>query len=153
MKAIVVYDSLYGNTKKVAEAIASFCGKNTKVFHVAKNSHTFDGVELLIVGSPTHGGRPSPAIREFLNTIPDNSLKGVRIVSFDTGITPEGKGFFLRMIIHMFGYAARHITKMLVEKGGKEAAKPMTFFVVEKEGPIKQGELDKIPHWLHGLHI
>ena len=75
MKTLIVYDSLYKNTEKIAKAIGIALGRGTRVSSVTEvNTDYVKSIELLIVGSPTHGGRPTPAIEEFLSKIPPHSL-------------------------------------------------------------------------------
>ena len=65
MKALIVYDSVYGNTEKVARAIgeAMTPSGEVKVLRAGDtNSSELASVGLLIVGSPVHGGRPTPAV-------------------------------------------------------------------------------------------
>ena len=71
MKTLVVYDSLYGNTEEIARAIGDAITGDVKVLRAGEASppisETFD---LLIVGSPTHGGRPTQAIQDFTKKNP-----------------------------------------------------------------------------------
>jgi len=67
MKALVVYDSLHGNTEKIAKAIGDAISGEAEVLRVgAVNSSELKPCDLLIVGSPTHGGRPTSAIQDFI---------------------------------------------------------------------------------------
>jgi flavodoxin len=85
MKVLVVYDSVYGNTGEIAKAIGDGIGEDAKVVK-AENSGPDDleSVELLIVGAPTYGGRPTPKMKEFLDAIKSTSLKDVKVAAFDT---------------------------------------------------------------------
>lgn len=76
MKTLVIYDSNFGNTKKVADAIAeTIQGKSVSVREISREM--LDKVELLIVGSPINAWRATEKVREFLNAIPQGSLVGV----------------------------------------------------------------------------
>ena len=44
-------------------------------------------------------------------------------------------------------YAAERIAKDLVKKGGRLVAEPEGFIVENKEGPLKQGELERASKW------
>jgi len=67
MRTLVVYDSAYGNTEKIAKSIGSAITGEVKTLHVGKvNPNELESLDLLIVGSPTQGGRPTPATQEFL---------------------------------------------------------------------------------------
>lgn len=142
MKTLVVYDSLYGNTEKIAHAIGDAFESEIKVVSVSKiNNSDLENIGLLIVGSPTHGGRPSKAIKDFLNNISEKFLKNISVAAFDTRISKEGRGLFIRTIINIFGNAANHIADNLKKKGRNLIIEPKGFFVQGKEGPLKDGEL------------
>ena len=87
MKALIVYDSYFGNTEKIAQAMGGVLGlqEGSIVVKVSNlKPEQLKGVELLIVGSPTRGFRPSDGIKAFLKGLPVDSLKGIRVAAFDT---------------------------------------------------------------------
>lgn len=89
-KVLIVYDSVFGNTEQVAQAIGSGLGPEEDVDILkagGTNPNQLAGLKLLIVGSPTQRFRPTPAISNLLQSIPDNSLKGVKVAAFDTRLT------------------------------------------------------------------
>ncbi|MCL4861392.1 MAG: flavodoxin family protein [Caldilineaceae bacterium] len=150
MNTMVVYDSLYGNTEKVAQAIAGAMPPfgAVRALRVGEaNLTALESTDLLIVGSPTHGGRATPAIQEFINKIPAGGLKTVRVIAFDTRISAEDKGIGLRFLMRLLGYAAGRIANRLRAKGGSLAAPPAGFIVEGKEGPLKEGELERATAW------
>lgn len=104
-------------------------------------------IDFLIVGSPTHGGRPTGAIKEFLKKIPANALKNVGVTSFDTRFSAKDKGIGVRILLRVLGYAAGRITNSLKGKGGYLAAEPEDFIVEDSEGPLKKGELERAASW------
>ena len=142
MKALIVYDSVYGNTEKIARAIAGALTPSgeVKVLRPGEvNLSDLASIDLLIVGSPTQGGRATPAIQEFLNKIPANALKNVSVASFDTR--------FSTRLVGIFGYAAGKIADSLKTKGGTLILSPEPFFVKGREGPLKEGELERAAGW------
>ena len=148
MKTFVIFDSVYGNTKAIAEAVGEGINGDVKVLNVNyADISDLKNINLLIVGSPTHGGRPSTATKTFLESIPKNVLKNIHVAAFDTGISPEGKGLFIRTIINFFNYTAKPISSSLEKKGGIVVAEPEGFIVEGKEGPLKAGELDRATRW------
>lgn len=150
MTILIVYDSLYGNTAKVAQAIAGALTPvaTVRVLRVGEaNVTALESVDLLIVGSPTQGGRATPAIQEFINKIPAGGLKNVRVIAFDTRISAEDKGIGLRFLMRLLGYAAGRIANRLQAKGGSLAVPPAGFIVEGKEGPLKEGELERAAKW------
>ena len=60
MKAFIIYDSVYGNTEKIAQAIGDGLTGDVKVVRVGDvDPSELKPCDLLIVGSPVHGGRPT----------------------------------------------------------------------------------------------
>lgn len=154
MKALVVYDSVYGNTERIAKAIAEAMGSpgEVEVLRAGEaNSSKLESLDLLIVGSPTHGGRPTPAIRVFLSKIPTDALRSVAAASFDIRFSAKDQGVGIRMLMRIFGYAAGRIAYSLKRKGAYLAKPPEGFIVEGKEGPLKQGELGRAAAWARGI--
>jgi flavodoxin len=140
MGTLVVYDSMYGNTKIVAKTIAKELPGEVEVQHVEEaDASKLGGYDLLIVGAPIHGARPSEKTRAFLDRIPASALQGVHVTAFDTRVTNK--------FILLFGTAGNKIAKKLRRKGGTLAADPAGFFVVGTEGPLKEGEVDRAKSW------
>lgn len=143
MKVLVVYDTLFGNTEQLTQTIGSALSslKEVEVVRVSKlNPKQLTGLKLLIVGSPTHGGRPTPAMQNFLNSLPESALKGINVAAFDTRLTTR--------LVAIFGYAAGRIADNLKKKGGTLIASPEGFFVKGKKGPLKDGELERAVSWV-----
>jgi flavodoxin len=153
IKALVVYDSFFGNTERIARSIGNALGRpeDVGIFRVVDvRPEQLAGLKLLIVGSPTRAFSPSPAIKKFLKSIPQNGLKGVKVAAFDTRVTDEeidSAVFILRIFVNIFGYAAKPIADRLVKKGGQLIAPPDGFFVQGMEGPLKEGELERASDW------
>jgi flavodoxin len=156
MKAMVVYDSAFGNTEKVAEAIGQALGpvEDVQVVRVGEvKTEQLFGLTLLVVGSPTQKFSPLGTITEFLKSIPQNALQGVRVAAFDTRI-PESKVAEVRILaffVRLFGYAAKPIADRLQKKGGELAAPPEGFYVSDTEGPLVEGELDRAADWARSM--
>ena len=151
MKALIVYDSMFGNTEQVAQAMATALGDQATVSACRVcdvKPEAFAGVDLLIVGSPTQGFQPTPAIKKLLDRIPAHELKGVKVAAFDTRIAIEDTGSrFLTVMVNLFGYAAKPIANRLQKKAGDLVAPPEGFIVQGKEGPLKEGELARAAAW------
>lgn len=144
MKALIVYDSTYGNTEKIAKAIGAALTGEVKVLRAGEvNPAELNAFDLLVIGSPTYGGRPMPSVAELLNKIPESAIKGKNIAAFDTRIPTK--------LAKIFGYAADRIAKNLKEKGGNLVVPGEGFFVNGKEGPLKEGELERAASWANGL--
>jgi len=150
MKCLIVYDSNFGNTEKIARAIAGAITPlgEVKVLRASEaNSSELASIDFLIVGSPTHAGRATRTIKEFLKKIPENALKNVGVTSFDTRFSAKDKGVGTRILLRILDYAAGRITENLKGKGGYLAAEPEGFIVEDSKGPLKQKELERAASW------
>ncbi len=144
MKTLVVYDSLYGNTKTIAQSIGDAIPGEVAVMHVGDVTASGLGAyDLLIIGAPTHGAKPSPDMQEFLEQIQAQALEGVKVAGFDTRMTNR--------LITLFGTAAPKIAKALKAKGGTSAGSAEGFYVTGGEGPLKDGEVERAAAWAQGL--
>jgi flavodoxin I len=152
MKALIVADSVYGNTRKVAEAIAGALD-GARVLEPADVDYgELRGLDLLLVGAPTQAGRPTPAIKAFLDNVPPGALENVRVGVFDTRIDVSTKGPVLRFLLGTVGgFAAPKIARKLHAKGGQLVAPPEGFIVEGKEGPLREGELARAAKWANAL--
>ncbi len=152
MKVLVIADSAYGNTWTIAEAMAGAFGNGTRTMRPSQvQKGDIDGVDLLLVGSPTQGGRPLPAITAFLRGLPRNRLKGVKTAAFDTRVDMAHHGFPMRMLMNVIGFAAPKIAREISAHGGLQAVPPEGFIVEGREGPLREGELDRAANWARSL--
>jgi flavodoxin len=151
MKALVIYDSFFGNTEQIAQAIGDALGspEDVEVLRVSNaKPEQLTGLKLLIVGSPTRGFRPTPAISNLLKSVPKSGLKGVKVAAFDTRIAlGDIDSRILPVFVKVFGYAAKPIADRLAKKGGELIIPPEGFFVKGSEGPLKDGELERAADW------
>jgi flavodoxin I len=144
MKTLVVYDSVYGNTERIAKAMGDAMTGEVEVLRVGEvNPSELKTFHLLIVGSPTHRGRPAPAIQDFLDKVPAPAIEGTNVAAFDTRVTTK--------LARIFGYAAGRIAGCLKKKGGTLTVSPEGFFVKGTEGPLKEGEVERAAGWAKGL--
>jgi flavodoxin I len=140
METLIVFDSKYGNTEKIAKAIYDAVNGNVRVIRASiANPAELGAVDLLIVGSPINGGRPTPAIQGFLDGLTEFSVKGKKVAAFDTR--------FSKRWVKVFGFAADKILDNLKSKGGIIASSPEGFFVKGTKGPLKEGELERAAGW------
>jgi flavodoxin len=153
MTVLVVYDSVFGNTEQVAKAIAAELEKTgpARLLSVGETKPAdLDDVELLVIGSPTRGFRPTPAIQEFVGGL---ALPAVLpAAAFDTRLDLETiHPAPLRWVVEVGGYAAGVIQDRLTEKGCDRAAEPAGFLVTGTEGPLKAGEIERAQAWVRGM--
>ena len=144
MKALVVYDSMYGNTEKVAKAIGGAISGNVRVLRGNEvTPPDLESIDLLIVGSPTQGGRPTKPIQDFLDRVSESAIKGANVAAFDTRFSSKW--------VKIFGYAAGRIARNLEKQGGVLTVPPEAFFVEGTKGPLKEGELERAASWVKGI--
>lgn len=112
MKITIVYDSIFGNTAHVAKVIAvALRGSNAVrllTVHEAKSADLAD-TDLLIVGSPTRGFRPTPTISEYVERLGTVGA-GKAAAVFDTRLDLETiEPPLLRWVVVAGGYAATRL--------------------------------------------
>lgn len=156
LQALIVYDSVYGNTHKIADAIADGIRYRIKVDTMKVADVSAESImeyDLLVVGSPTHGGRPSQAVQDFLSSITPGGLKQTHVAAFDTRFSSEDHNVGLRFLMRMIGFAAEKIEKYLVDLGGTAMFSVSGYIVKGKEGPLKEGEVNRAREWGRSLSI
>jgi len=138
MRSLVLFDTNFGNTKKIAEAIAGALGKASKAVSVAGfDIKELEGIELLVVGGPIIGWKPSENMLKFLDSLTRDQLQGVRAAAFDTRVK----------IVLLHGDAAKKIARKLKAAGAKIVARSQAFLVQGREGPLFPGEIEKAVEW------
>jgi flavodoxin len=144
MNALVVYDSKFGNTELIARAIGSALRDHAavEVLPFAQVERIPEGLDLLVVGGPTHAHGVDPALKSFLDGLPSEEIKGVGAAAFDTRF---------RMPVLIYGTAARGIAKRLDRKGAWLVVAPESFFVEHGEGPLAEGEVERAEEWARQL--
>jgi flavodoxin I len=148
VKALVIYDSWYGNTEKIAESIGSAITGDVEVLRVNEvNPSNLKSINLLIVGSPTQGFRATKLIKTFVKSLPKGALMGIDVAAFDTRMPARAMGAVPRFFMNVGGYAAPRIAGKLKKRGGNQVVPPEGFFVKGKEGPLKEGELERAASW------
>lgn len=135
MQSLVIYDSNFGNTKNIADVIASKldaqCTSTTAVTEAM-----IAAAELIVVGAPINAWRPAPRMVSFLSALRPDQLSGKKIAAFDTRV---------RLFIH--GDAAGKIDRALTDAGGTSVASPTGFIVEGREGPLANGEMQRAAAW------
>ena len=159
MKTLVVYESLFGNTRAVAEAIADELaqfGPSTAVnVDAVAGDEGLDDVELLVVGAPTHAWglprrsswveqatepRPARPIREWLADLPDG--KGRPAAAFATRLASP------RLLT---GSSASGIARRLRKRGWSRIASAESFLVTATAGPLGTDQLIAARNWARTL--
>jgi flavodoxin len=155
MKTLFIYDSVFGNTGKIADAVYQAFSPDAAINYCHVNEFRTSDLEsrdLLIVGSPTRGFSPTPAISEFIRSIPSNGLTGISIATFDTRLDLDSvKSSAIRFLVKTGGYAANKMAERLAKKGGRLITGPQGFYVTGEEGPLKQFEIERAARWSSNL--
>ncbi|GGT03882.1 flavodoxin [Planobispora rosea] len=159
MRALVVYESMFGNTQTIARAIAD--GLATRmavdVVEIGGASAAVPGdVDLLVVGGPTHAfgmSRPNTrqsaaqqatsglvskgqGMREWLTALPGGAAQAAA-VAFDTRVK----------IPLIPGAARRGAEKLLRRKGFRILTGSQSFYVSGTPGPLLEGEAERARSW------
>lgn len=164
MDVVVVYESIYGNTKAIAESVAEGVRKGDPAARVTvlpvadAGRDAVGGASLVIVGGPTHilgmsrassrraaaeaarspaaGDGDSEGVREWLGALPRSGGRARMAAAFDT-----------RLSSRLAGGAARSIAKSLRRHGYTVVVEPEGFIVDESAGPLRSGERDRASDW------
>ena len=145
MKGIVVYDSSYGNTKKIAETLKE-SEIEADLFYVkdVKKLSAKD-YNFLVLGSPTRFGTMSFAIYFFLGKVKSKEWMNKPFAAFDTE-NPEN-------IERKEGSAAEKIAEKLREKKMKQLLPVLKALVLGQKGPLVEGEVDRTKDYAKELAI
>ena len=162
MKIAVVFESIYGNTAAIAQAVAEGLRALGEVDVRAVGDELVEA-DLLVVGAPTHAHglpssmtrkaieaaaeeaeakgnpldyQPTAGMRKFLDRLPE--VDGPPAACFDTRFDKS------RILT---GSAAKTMARKLGRRGYRIIAEPESFFVLDAEGPLKEGELDRARRW------
>jgi flavodoxin I len=140
MKTLVVFETLHGNTDKIARAIAGGLSGEVVVKNVTTASAPeVEKIDLLVIGSATQGGRPMKGTQAFLDSLSESNMQGLKTAAFDTRLPTT--------FVKLFGWAAKKIADSLSKKGANLLVEPEGFFVMSTKGPEKAGELERAVEW------
>ncbi len=159
MKALVVYESMFGNTEQIARAVARGLEKSAEVevFEVSDAQRDPDAdVDLIVAGGPTHAfsmsrestradaisrgateGEREFGLREWIDALPAGRRVD-KIATFDTRV---------RTMRHLPGSAAKGAAKAARRHGYESAAPAESFYVDDVDGPLLSGELERAEAW------
>jgi flavodoxin len=142
MNTLVIHFSKFGNTQKVAEAIAERLSRNGAVRVISTDelkTPDLKGLDLLVIGTPTHRMNLPEDVRPVFERLPRRLLPKTPVAAFDTSY--KMSPFLARFT------AAKKLARKLRKLGGKRVVRPETFHVMEKEGPLYDGELERAEKW------
>jgi len=145
MNALVVYDSQYGNTERIARAITDTLlglGDARAIRVGAMLSNELRGIDMLVLGCPTQGWRPTQAMQALLRGLSAERLHGIDVACFDTRLNKPR---------WLTGSAADVMAKRVHALGVPLLAPPESFLVQGTEGPLAQGEVERAAEWARAL--
>lgn len=145
MDSLIVFDSNYGNTEKLARTVGETLNAAGAVKVVRAGSATITdmkNVDLLILASPTVQWNFLPAMQAFINKLTGALLKGKSVACFDTIM--RGPRFIMKP-------AAAVVAEKLEGLGAVLVSPAMDFYVTTREGPLAKGELDRAQTWARTL--
>lgn len=161
MSALVVFESMWGNTRTVAEAVAEGLGDDVPVVDVAEAPVPLpQDVDMLVLGGPTHAfsmsrastrqeaktkgadeGHVTSGIREWMAALPASDL---HVATFDTRVAS---------VRHLPGSAAKAAAKEVRRRHLGRVIATNSFFVAGTAGPLLDDELDRARAWGTSLAV
>jgi hypothetical protein len=165
MRAVVVYESMFGDTRQVAEAIGDGLGVEFDVAVVSVSAVPtvqLNGVDLLVVGGPTHvRGMSRPKTREGARDQAAQAESGIALEPEAAGAglrewfttltdaPPQAAAFDTRVDLSplLTGRAAPKIARSLQRCGCRLIAEPESFLVTTKQPALVVGEWERARAW------
>ena len=137
-KAIAIYESKWGNTQKVAEAIVEGMnqieGIETQIAEVKDVEPTqVKQFDTILIGSANHAGRSTRNIKKFIDKFQELDLTNKRIVVFDTTFQRD------------LGKTVKNMEKQIADKApnAKIVSPGLSICVNGFKGPVSSKELGK----------
>ena len=145
MKTLVIYESRFGNTAQIARAVADALRLRGSAHLLPVEEVTatdLDGIDLLVVGGPTHAHGISAALGGWLKRLPEERVRELPVAAFDTRY---------HQARFLTGSAALVAMRRLQRLGAKPIAPPESFFIAAGEGPLAAGEMERAAIWARDL--
>ena len=106
------------------------------------------GIDFLVIGSPTRAFHATKNTKNFLKGIAKKEYAQMKVIAFDTRISMEDvDSKILNRMVKTFGYAAEPMGMMMEKRGAKLLVNPIGFYVIDTEGPLKEGEKERAALW------
>ena len=154
MKAVVVYESLWGNTAAIARAIADGLGSEARALTTDEaTADAISGADLVVAGAPLLGfALPTDEMIKSIADNPANPESDTSHPSMRTWLDglsgcAGGCAAFETRIWWSPGSAAKKIAAELEGAGFSAAASPEKFIVTGRYGPLKDGEIERAREW------
>jgi flavodoxin len=148
MKGVVAYDSVHGNTRQVAEAIAEQIradGYEVEVINLKEAKPKTVKGDFMFIGSPTRGGRMTGNVKDFLGNLDAGYWRDKPIVLFDTigplSKDPEKRKKWLEMANQGNKNAASRMREACQTRGLTNCTEILHFAVTGFMGPLASDAL------------
>lgn len=149
MNGIVIFDTSYGNTKKIAETIAETLkesGIEVDAFYVKDiKKLSAKDYNFLVLGSPTKFGTMSFTVKGFLGKVKNKEWMNKSFAAFDTE-NPEN-------IERKEGSAAEKIAEKLREKQMNQLLPVLKAVVLGWKGPLQESEIERAKEYAREIAI
>ncbi len=134
MKALIIYDSMFGNTEKVARALASGLGAAGVEVDCVKAAADVDvgglrAYDMLVIGGPTHKRGFSDAMKTFTERLNDVDVTDMKGFAFDTKQEPR----------LLTGSAGKRIEQRMRQRRVHVVKPHVSAIVLGREGPLAEG--------------
>lgn len=157
MRAVVVYESLWGNTAAIARAIAEGIGPEARAVSTAEATPALVAdADLIVAGAPVLGfALPTEAMRKSIETGPQYSsnpgdFSHPSMRSWLEALAPasgRGAAFETRVRGPFPGGSTKAIVAGLADAGREVISDGEKFIVKGRYGPLRDGELDRARAW------
>ncbi len=145
MFILVIYDSQFGNTMRLARLIGEVMVKRADVTLrscAEVQAAEVKAADLLVIGCPTQRHDLTPGLDAFLALNEYSGLTGKAAAVFDTRF---------RSFRWLTGSAARTTARRLEKAGAHLVTPPESFFVAGMQGPLEEGEAIRAVNWARAL--
>ncbi|MFN8530663.1 MAG: flavodoxin family protein [Anaerolineae bacterium] len=142
MKTLIVYFSNYGNTQKIAEAMAQRfeLQGQTNLMHVDQVCVSdINHADLIVMGCPTHHLGLPGVMHPLFEILPPHALEGKSFAAFDTSYQTSG--------LMSYFTAAHRLAAKMAHLGGLQIFPPESFVVAGRVGPLMDGEVEHARAW------
>jgi flavodoxin len=148
MKGIVAFDSVFGNTKHVAEAIAEELKENgyeIEFIDLGRKVPWKVEADLVFIGSPTRDSRMTSRAKKFVRRLRKQHWASRPVIVFDTVIRlPENERQRERMAKWTVNGAAPRMKALAEKRGLKVYPEVLRAEVTGLKGPLAPGSLDRV---------
>jgi menaquinone-dependent protoporphyrinogen IX oxidase len=147
MRSLVIFHSRYGNTERIAHAVAEGLSERGEVRAVALREirrADLESAQLVVLGMPTQFGGMPLSMRGFLRRSPKEAWFARPVTVFDTRFHQD---------LDKTGSAAVMLDERLRQMGALVVAPPESFFVTGMKGPLAEGEVERAMVWGRRLHL